>query len=287
MTAVAQFIAAFEAAGIVPPDTIIADGKIHRFGASGKSCWYVLHLDGIPAGTFGDWKTSHSETWSAKSSSDMTVSERQAMRARVELVQRQRVDEQRQQNCNAAANALAIWNECELVKTHAYLIRKGIASHGVRTDGHHLCIPLRDTDGALHSLQTISPDGTKRFLPGGRVRGCYFAIGKPALTIVIGEGFATCATVHEATGHAVAVAFNAGGLMPVAIALREKYPKMAIIVAADDDWQTPGNPGMKAAREAAQRVSGKLAVPIFNGLVRGVKDTDFNDLHRLAAGAAT
>ncbi len=75
---------------------------------------------------------------------------------------------------------------------------------------------MRDTDGKTWSMQTIAPDGAKRFTPGGRVRGCYYSIGKPAGVLVVAEGFATGASIHEATGCAVAVAFNAGNLKAVA-----------------------------------------------------------------------
>ena len=95
------------------------------------------------------------------------------------------------------------------------------------------------------------------------------------------EGFATGASIHEATGGAVAVAFNAGNLSAVALALRVKYPGLTITIAADDDWHTSGNPGLTAAKQAAVDVGGKLAVPDFTGLVRGAKDTDFNDMARL------
>lgn len=77
------------------------------------------------------------------------------------------------------------------------------------------------------------------------------------------EGFATGASIHECTGHAVAVAFNAGNLSTVAMALRIKYPSFKIIIAADDDRHTPGNPGVTKAVAAAQASAGALAVPIF------------------------
>ncbi|MEO6929442.1 MAG: toprim domain-containing protein, partial [Casimicrobiaceae bacterium] len=94
--------------------------------------------------------------------------------------------------------------------------------------------------------------------------------------ICIAEGFATGASIHEATGHAVAVAFNAANLAPVAVALRDKLPDVRMIVCADDDYRTDGNPGMTKAREAALAVSGLLAIPDF-GDNRPEGATDFND----------
>ena len=98
---------------------------------------------------------------------------------------------------------------------------------------------------------------------------------------MIAEGFATGASIHEATGHAVAVAFNAGNLKAVAQALRAKFPTLRLIVAADDDWKTDDNPGMTKAREATKAIGGLLAVPRFPA-DRPDGATDFNDLARLA-----
>ena len=207
----------------------------------------------------------------------------QAHRARERAEARAREQaEQTRRHCEAASSALVLWKACEPVAEFHYLTVKGIKPHGVRFNGASLVVPVRDTSGTLYSLQTIGPDGEKRFMPGGRVRGCYHAIGRPSGRLIVCEGYATGATLHEATGGAVAVAFNDGNLQAVAVALRAKYPCLTIVVAADDDWKTAGNPGLTAARQAAQAVGGKVAVPDFTGLQRGDKDTDYNDLHRLA-----
>ena len=215
---------------------------------------------------------------------EMTPAEKAAFRRRMDALRRQHDAEQRQRQAEAAAAAAVRWAAAEFSATgHPYLAAKGVRAHGIRVEaGHTILVPLRDTEGRLHNLQSIAPDGTKRFMPGGRVKGCYHAVGKPSGRLVVCEGFATGATIHEDTGHAVAVAFNAGNLLPVAKALRSKFPCITIVVAADDDWKTEGNPGLTAATEAARAVGGLLAVPDFTGLARGEKDTDFNDLRRLA-----
>lgn len=122
--------------------------------------------------------------------------------------------------------------------------------------GPSLVIPLRDVVGELHSLQFIGPDGRKTFLTGGRKRGCYFAIGRPVDALCIAEGYATAASVHEATGQATACAFDAGNLEAVARALRGKFPRSRITVCADNDTGTPGNPGVRYAEAAARAVRG-------------------------------
>jgi hypothetical protein len=95
------------------------------------------------------------------------------------------------------------------------------------------------------------------------------------------EGFATGASIHEATGYPVAVGFNAGNLLAVAKALRKRFPELDLLVCADDDVCTPGNPGLAQAKEAAYAIGGRLAVPDF-GENRPEGATDFNDLHRHA-----
>jgi putative DNA primase/helicase len=110
-------------------------------------------------------------------------------------------------------------------------------------------------------------------------------MGKPNGKLVLAEGFATGASIHECTGDAVAVCFNAGNVQAVAQALRSKYPELALIVAADDDHKTDGNPGLTQAKAAAQAVGALLAVPVF-GADRPDKATDFNDLHQLQGAQA-
>lgn len=285
MGAIDQFRQAIAAAGLTPPDTINDDGAIHRFSTNGKprddSGWYILHTDGITAGAFGDWREGLQSTWCAKSDSTMTESEREAYRQRIKSMQAQRKAELIQRQQQAQTDAARRWKAAAKCTQHDYPRRKGIKPHGVKVEGDNLVIPMRDKAGTLHSLQTIAPDGSKLFMPGGRVKGCYHAIGKPAGVLIVCEGYATGASIHEATGHAVAVAFNAGNLDAVALALRSKYPAIEIIIAADDDHLTAGNPGMTKATAAAQAVAGFLAVPTFPA-DRPDKATDFNDLHQLA-----
>ena len=264
------FKEAIAAAGLTPPTEIIDDGVIHRFSTNGKSTrkngWYMLHTDGIAAGAFGDWREGFTQNWCSKADTTMTEAERIAHRERVKAMQRQREDDLAQRQKLAAADALKRWTAATPCTQHDYLTRKGIQPHGARIEGDKLLIPMRDTAGTVHSLQTITPDGTKMFMSGGRVKGCYFGIGKPKGALIVCEGFATGASIHECTGHAVAVAFNAGNLEAVAVALRTKYPALKIIIAADDDHQTPGNPGMAKATAAVQATGAALAVPVFKAV---------------------
>ncbi len=155
------------------------------------------------------------------------------------------------------------WAEALPTHLHPYLAAKSIGPHGARIFNDKLLIPIHDIHGAILSLQYIHRDGAKLFLEGGPVKGNFYLLGNPDEVLCIAEGFATGASIREATGHAVAIAFNAGNLLPVAIALRTKYPEIRIVICADDDHQTNGNPGLTKAKEAARFVSGFVAVPTF------------------------
>ena len=169
-----------------------------------------------------------------------------------------------------------------------YLTAKGVQGHGVKVeiDGF-LIVPMRDTTGKLWNIERINPANSKdkKGLYGGKRTGLYHAIGKPDGVLIICEGYATGASIHECTGHAVAVAYNAGNVGPVATALYKKYPELTIVIAADDDWCTDGNPGLVSARSAALAVGGFVVVPQFPK-DRSKKATDFNDLAAMAGLSA-
>jgi putative DNA primase/helicase len=280
--AIEQFSQAIRGAGLHPPEVIEPDGKLHRFASNGKRSddagWYLLHGDGIPAGSFGDWRTGLVQSWRADVGRKLTQSEEAAHRAKVEAMRRQREAEDAKRKAEAAKTAATIWQAAQPAEVHPYLTHKQIKAHGARLHKDKLVIAMRD-GGELHSLQFIGPDGDKKFLTGGRVAGCYFSIGTTngASALCIAEGFATGATIHETTGFPVAVAFNAGNLEPVARALRAKLPDLRLILCTDDDAATEGNPGLTKATAAARSVGGLLAIPDF-GADRPEGATDFNDM---------
>lgn len=283
-----QFRQAIAAAGLTPPDTI-NPGHWHKFPGTQKhgknKAAYCFMFDDMRGGVFGDFSSGMETTWQAENSKPYTAAEREAHRQRIKAMQVQRDADQAQRHQSGATEAARRWQAATACTQHTYLSTKGVQGYGLRIEGDTLLIPMRDTAGALHSLQTITPDGDKRFLSGGKVKGCYHSIGKPDGVLIVGEGYATCASLRAATGHAVAVAFNAGNLGEVATALRGKYPALKIILAADDDHQTEGNPGMSKATAAALTVGGLVAVPSFPA-DRPDNATDFNDLHQLAGLAA-
>ncbi|AKH38219.1 MULTISPECIES: DUF3987 domain-containing protein [Nitrosomonas] len=280
-----QFTEAMCAAGLNPIRGIVPDGKLHRFASqddkSGKrSGWYVLHLDDIPAGAFGSWKTGEHHTWCIKSSNELSPAEQEANRQRLAEIKKQREAEEAALHETTRKKANALWSRAGNANSkHAYLALKKVKPIGIKQLRSALIIPLCDAEGTLHSLQFILPDGSKRFMTGGRKRAYFATLGESLDTICICEGWATGASIHQATGYTVTIAFDAGNLLPVAQALRKKYPKARLVICADDDYRTEGNPGVTQAREATRAVGGLLAIPYF-GENRQEKATDFNDLHQ-------
>ena len=189
---------------------------------------------------------------------------------------------------------------------HPYLAAKGITDPasiaGLRQNhyqgDHNLLVPVV-YDREIVNMQSINQDGGKRFLSGGQVHGGFAVVGDASKTdqgIVIAEGYATAASIHQAIGKPVIVAFNAGNMVAVSERLAKNLPKDVPVTFAVDNDAT--QTGMKKALQAASHFDGRAQViePEFTmkqiqqyQLENGVDDqgrpklpSDFNDLHRLA-----
>ena len=269
--------------GFAPQRLYATNGSPIRFGR-GKSAWaFVRYVNGTWVVSFGDWRTQVQYRWTSHEQHGLTEVE---LRRLEEDVRRLLEQEKRKQEERQAATARSIQAQWEALPPapadHPYLVRKGVQPHGIRIKAGSLVVPLYDGKGQLWSWQTIDAAGRKRFYKGGRAFGLFFTFAQPgqleaANTILICEGWATGATLHEATELPVAAAMNCGNLLPVAQALHGKYPQCRLVICADDDWKTAGNPGVTEAEKAARFVGAAVVVPLWSG-ERGEKDTDFNDL---------
>ncbi len=276
-----------QATGGAPSHFEIIPGKLVRFPTSerkgNKSGWCKLFEDG-EGGVFGCWRQGIYETWQAMS--DRSPEEQAVFLVLVKQAQAEAAKLRAEIQKECREKSAALWEKGrDVAVKHPYLTTKGIKPHGIKQLRNSLIVPVRDHAGELHGLQFILPDGLKRFKSGTALSGCYHAIGKPDDRILIAEGYATGATLHEVTGHAVACVFTAGNLKPVAEAIRQKYPDTVLVICADDDHLIEGNPGLTKGNEAARAVNAFLAVPCFPA-TRTEKDTDFNDLARLAGPEA-
>lgn len=295
-------------------DELVGDGRIHRIHIEGdkpgsRNGWYLLHLDGKPAGVFGCKKRLGDEKikWTAQGTKPLTREEKRALAEKAAADKARRAAEEAAMHAAAARQAVANWNAGKPDLGHPYLDRKGVPNYGLRVGDYvkdwtnpetgevttirvpnSLLVPLYVSKNEIVSMQAIfqaERNGRdKDFLPGGRKRGCYFMIGKPLVVegkpwVAICEGYATGASIHRATNLGVLVAFDAGNLQPVAEKLRAALPAVGILIAADNDcWTTTPiqNPGVTRARQAADAVGGRVAIPDFASLEG--KPTDFNDL---------
>lgn len=273
-------------------------------GGREKRGWYQLYElprnDGngvLVVGSYGAF-------WGAENvvqKVELPKKDRQAMSQEQIEALRERIKADKQR---AEAEAKRVANECARRADHAwrahckegsrdqseYLKRKQVEPHGGRfLPGGKFVVPLQDADRRTHGLQVIYNDKKngrdKSFWPAGLAKkGHFFLIGGiPDRLLLVAEGFATAASIQQATGLPVAVAFDAGNLLPVAKALKAKYKRARILVCADDDYRTDGNPGLTAAQNAALAVDGGVALPIFadERPTDRKGPTDFNDLHLL------
>lgn len=274
----------------------IEPGRRFRFSVNGKRSddagWGILFADG-EGGVIGDWRTDAKHCWQARRDRKLTAEELQTWQSKIEREKREAEADRARDADEAAARAAQIWESSEDAPAdHPYLAAKRVGANGAvvyhgpklairdMDCGGALILPLRNAAGAIRSLEFIRSDGEKRFLPGGGYQGCYFGIPgnpAPAQLLCIAEGFATAASIAEATGYSAVAAMTAGNLEPAARALRVKYPQARIIICADDDYRTKGNPGLTKAREAARAIGALVAVPDF-GTDRYDGATDFNDL---------
>jgi putative DNA primase/helicase len=265
-----EFITAMQLAGLSPPPHLEPD-KLVRFAGAGKgkankAAWCKLFADGS-GGVYGDYSTGLSTSWHAAREAPLqplTAAQHDVFKQQIANAKATNAAQEIAKHRQAAKMAAKLWHKAKPAPTnHPYLLRKGVTTHGTRIHKGALLIPVRE-GATLHSLQFIDGDGTKRFLTGGRKRGCYYSIGNAGAgagattALCIAEGFATGASIYQATGYAVAVAFDAGNLEPVAITLRAKFPNLPIILCADDDPV-----GLNNATAAAHAVDGHIVTPQF------------------------
>ena len=263
------------------PRRIDGDSRVHRFATSksgrGDNGWYRLHDDDFPAGSFGDWRTGEKFTWRAREVHEMSPDDRR----RLEEVKSAREKADEIERVNAVVAAKARWENAALaVGDHPYLRYKNTGPHGIRLEHGRLLVPVL-LAGELVSVQAIDANGGKMFAKGTRVEDGSYAVGELGDKFVIAEGFATCATIHEATGFSVIAAFTAGNILPVAKLMRERFPDATITIAADDDFKTEMergfNPGLLAANKAAEAVGAIVAAPLFDRANDGDAPSDWND----------
>ena len=277
---VKDFMEAMRCAGINFNEKIIGDGAIHRFSTDkkgGKDGWYVFY--GL-AGAFGDWSRDIHEKWSLSNKIAPGLDKEQVYE-QIDKAREAAEEEKQQKYEETAISVLQKWESYAEAGYSPYLERKKVNPFGVRFHKECVIVPLKDVNGKHWSLQSIQPDGTKRFLPAGRKKGCFHHLGsfQNGSPILICEGYATGASLYMATKKSTVVAFDAGNLEPAIEELKKAYPNSLIKITGDDDVWKEMNTGRTTAEEVAQKHGCLTLFPVFKN--RETKPTDFNDLHVL------
>lgn len=275
LDAINDFISAMAMEGIRPVEPIahrLSSGELIRFRCDGDgrgrlNGWAIIYLDERPAGAFGNYRMGIERKW--KSGDDrrgLSREEREALQREWAEAKAKRQEERDRSESEAAREALDIWAAAQPAsEAHPYAQKKRLDVSALRQSGDKLLIPMLDGAGELWNLQRIAPDGTKRFLRGGRTDGLFCLIGritKRGETVCIGEGYATMTAVHQASGYPCIVAFSAKNILAVARLWNDARPDLDFIICADDDSHLERNIGLEAAIAAAEAIGAKVAKPL-------------------------
>ena len=274
------------------------DGNIHRYKVAGDkgsqtAGAYCIWTDHWPAGWLYNWRTGEHSKWcfnrdnlSKEKRDALSEAEYLELLAKAKIAQANALEELKLRQLEASDKARSTFTALPSApENHPYLISKNVPCYGLgyRQDTKQLAIPLRNISGDIQSIQWIDSNGEKRFQPDASTKGAFFSIGLDLLAqeqfknapILIGEGYATMATVHEITGFPAVAAMTCHNIKLVADAISAKFPLHKIVFIADNDHLTDGNPGLACANEASSSISNSCVVfPEFSKLETG---TDWND----------
>lgn len=299
--------------------SIIGDDEQHYYQIEGdtrteKRGSYQLKVgDDFAYGWARDHRVGQTYKYSSRARSEWTPEKKLAFKKENEDRRAKQDKDDREKWEKAASEAKLRWDAAAPCSQHPYLIKKQCGHHALKVDGDLLLIPSYG-DNKLWGIQTIDSEGNKRFSTGSKKEGCYSPLAAAddnKDVIVICEGWATGASIREATGLVVVVAFDCGNLESVAAAMRNKYPDAKIIIASDNDafrfnpkhrikdlktkelpgddprwqeWRERGlleNLGVKKGKEVAFRVRGHELHPVFHDADLVGKPNDWNDFYCL------
>ena len=295
-TPIAFFVEKMREAGFVINKYPEINGRSTRVAVQGDkagqtSGWYKIHTDGVPVCLFQNWRTGDGvqKLVAPSTKIDMSIDlekvkvNTEAMAAKLSSQE----EATKQLHAEVAKNVqerLAVYKESESTE---YIQRKNIPVYkGIyATNRGATVVPLSDIEGNVKTMQTILPTGTKMFEKGGELKSSMHVINADNLAeakggIVICEGYATGATIREATNgyFGVVCAMTSHNLLDVAKAVSDKYPDKPLIIAGDNDrFNVNGNVGRLTAEAVAKELGAKVVIPEFQENDRG---SDFNDLKK-------
>lgn len=277
MSHISNFIDAMSADGFAPrniADVVMSDGEsvlISDANDKGAAMSLYYSLSEVDGKAFGRWyscRESRGGSWYSRTGAKWSADDKQKWKELKDAKEAERLA----LRDRVASECHAKFIKLPYATEHPYLACKSVRTHKTRISGDTLVIPALNKSWQVRTLQYIYPDGTKLFTKDGEKSGNFFPIGlskndQPA-RIYVCEGFATGATIHEATGVPTVVAFDAGNLLPVCKAIRERFTQSEIVVCADND---ESGRGLEAGTVAAANVNGSVIMPEQVGM-------DFNDM---------
>lgn len=233
--------------GFMLPSTI-HHGRIVRFsriGGRDRDSFYKVFDSGVAI--IGDWHERGTDGRPIKHifrPEGVSISQ-----ADIDKEVRAFLESQEMTQAVEAENCRRLYDSLPPVsESFGYLSAKGVRPcKGLKMDGQNVIAPFMDSDLSISTLETIFPDGQKRWHKGAKKQGCFFPIGFEEGSLFdkkcyLVEGLATGLSVHEATGTPVVVAGDCGNLVAVA----KLFPRATVI--ADHDPLT-GNAGLKSAKK--------------------------------------
>lgn len=309
-----EFKAALEKAGLIIEGNPIMDGKIQRVAVQGdkgqsKSGAYVAFDNGHPAGFIQNYKTGYKENWKSNLSQPNTKDQEIDVKNQIEA--NKALKEERERTLEQSYERTASLLEDEFTNArwahnqHPYLQKKGFTQNFyLKQDKNgNLLIPLKDINGKHWASQRIFSNGDKMIgvtrskeekdqgieYPAKK-HGNFHLLGAKTLNnnikeVFVCEGFATAASVYLATNKPTIMGVDAGNLEVVITNIKEKYPKMEITIAADNDIKkeldNKPNVGKSTALGIQEKYPDiKIALPQFSSEEVAKGFSDFNDLHQ-------
>ena len=224
----------YETYGAVIKNAMV-DGRIHRFklpDSRKENGWYILseNENGTVFGAFGDWASDTEYKFCSKK---RLSQEESMLNTRILEEKRKAWEKESEEKLQWLRDT---WIELEKLDTHPYLERKSCLPHGdIRKYADCVAIPMYDREGNLRDMQKIFPDGKKNYVAGLSTSNLRYTI-EGGEQLFLCEGYATGASIHEATGATVVIAFDAGNMVKVA----KDYPG-ATVVADNDESKTGEN----------------------------------------------
>jgi putative DNA primase/helicase len=241
-----QFAVFCESYGLVLDGAPIMDGKWHTVPVSTskstnakKGAYRAENVNGVANGYAKNHDTGEGNPWFLEGAV-VSEKDRETNRLIAEENRRQREAALAAERRGVSRLCTQKWNSFSDVGEHQYLKNKQVDAFGLRQDGDKLVTAICDPDGTIWSLQYIDQRGGKLYEAGGQKTGNFHVLGdlNVGKTVLFGEGYSTCASLHMATRLPVVEVFDGGNIEAAMAALAGKLTGKEIIICGDDDVLT-------------------------------------------------